>query len=438
MGFFSMSIGARAAGGVGSAFHHSGSWMLATGIALAALGACSGGNGASAGDQSDAGGGSPDGEAASPTRQPTREGEDGLDGGPPILTAPGSSATDCATDGGTEVPDDLACTGLFADVAAGTLEGGVRAYTPGLTFWSDGAQKSRWVYLPKGKVIDTSDMDGWVFPEGTKFWKEFRLDGQRVETRLYWKRGDKDWVATTYRWSANGSKATRLRDGETHVNGTNYEIPNESLCTTCHFGRKDRILGFEAVGLALDAASGVTLQNLVEEGLLSAPPGKTTLTLPEDATGKAAQAAGWLHANCGTSCHNRTPNALAHFIGLWMRLEAKTLLAAGVANDGGAPAVATVEDLDIFTTAVNKKVQLDPYVADAKWKRITPGSPGKSLLYFLASTPRGSGEESMPPIVIHTPDAKGLEGVAAWITALGNGNGGADGGAEAGADGGTK
>ena len=45
--------------------------------------------------------------------------------------------------------------------------------------------------VPEGEQIDTSDMNEWRFPAGTKLFKELR-DGVRVETRLMLKTGAGD------------------------------------------------------------------------------------------------------------------------------------------------------------------------------------------------------------------------------------------------------
>jgi hypothetical protein len=129
----------------------------------------------------------------------------------------------CPTDGG--IPDDLACTGLYSDFATKTVAADAVPYTPGLVFWSDGAEKTRWIYLPPGSKIDTSNPDDWTFPTGTKIWKQFVVDGALVETRLLWKTDASDWTYLDYRWSSDGGAATRLDVGETDVNGTTYEIP---------------------------------------------------------------------------------------------------------------------------------------------------------------------------------------------------------------------
>ena len=71
----------------------------------------------------------------------------------------------CGEDGG----DTLEQTGLYDEV--------VWELTPQFASWSDGATKRRWLHLPAGEVINTDDMDNWVFPVGTRAWKEFVRDG---------------------------------------------------------------------------------------------------------------------------------------------------------------------------------------------------------------------------------------------------------------------
>ena len=106
-------------------------------------------------------------------------------------------------------PATLECTGLYANLAAKTLTPGVREYAPAYVLWSDGADKRRWIGLPAGSVIDASDPNEWVFPIGTRVWKEFSLQGQRVETRLWQKVTAKFWVNAVYVWNQEQSAALR-------------------------------------------------------------------------------------------------------------------------------------------------------------------------------------------------------------------------------------
>lgn len=315
----------------------------------------------------------------------------------------------CAQDAAAGPPDDLACTGLYSDPATKTVAATARAYTPGLAFWSDGAEKSRWIELPAGAQIDTSDVDEWVFPVGTKVWKEFRLGGKRIETRLFWKRAPGTWSFTTYRWSADEARATRLDTGAANVVGT-YEIPPVAQCDACHSGHADRLLGFEALSLGLPTASGVTLASLVAEGRLTKPPAVTSFRLPDDPSGTAGPALGFLHANCGNVCHNANAGAFAAETGLFMRLYARPWVDGGVPADAAPPVDASAA----YVTAVNQPISSAAYAsyASAGYLRITPGSSATSLVPTLDGM-RGAGQ--MPPFATHEVDDAGVSAVRAWI-----------------------
>jgi hypothetical protein len=73
-----------------------------------------------------------------------------------------------------EAPATLAGTGLYASDNADSTQFApyVRTYRPNYEFWADGATKQRFVYLPACTQIDTSDMDYWKFPVGTRLWKD--------------------------------------------------------------------------------------------------------------------------------------------------------------------------------------------------------------------------------------------------------------------------
>src|SRR3954465_6471514 len=77
------------------------------------------------------------------------------------------------------LPGRLSGTGLYADIGTERVADGVLAYRPAFALWGGGGDKRRCIYLPPGSRIDTSDMDDWEFPEGTKIWKEFSLAGTR-------------------------------------------------------------------------------------------------------------------------------------------------------------------------------------------------------------------------------------------------------------------
>src|SRR5512143_1473328 len=85
------------------------------------------------------------------------------------------------------LPAHLSQTGLYTDFRAKTLAPGFIEFVPANVLWSDGAVKHRWYKLPAGATIDSTDMNHWKAPVGTKFSKKVSRDGKRVETRLIWR-----------------------------------------------------------------------------------------------------------------------------------------------------------------------------------------------------------------------------------------------------------
>jgi cytochrome c556 len=196
----------------------------------------------------------------------------------------------------------LSETGLYMDTVAGVVAPDVLEFEPQFRLWSDGSLKKRWVKLPAGQQINTSNMNFWQYPTDTKLFKEFTRDGVRVETRLLWKRGAGDWYMMAYKWNAEQTEATAVPDGELDASGTAHDIPSQEDCGTCHGAMRDKALGFTAVSLAHGAeVPGLTLDDLVTMGVLSNPPAAPVAT-PTDSVARAAM--GYLHANCGM-CHNQ-------------------------------------------------------------------------------------------------------------------------------------
>lgn len=317
-----------------------------------------------------------------------------------LLAACGSEPPRCVPTG-TALATDLACTGLYDAVDPTQYAADVMPYTPGVTLWSDGAEKHRYLYLPPGAQIDTSDPDAWKFPAGTKVWKEFVVDGALVETRHFAKNDDGTWSAGTYVW--DGSIATLNTAPKGIILASGYEIPTLKDCDKCHHGGADRLLGVEAVALALPDAQGATLTALAQSGRLSNPPAATALALPDDGTGKAAAAIGYLHANCGMACHST--RGLGEETKLTMRVRAPELFAQ-----------TPVAMLDSYRATID---QAPTTAAIAQQfpgaMRITPGDHMQSLVWLVAHL---RGNYQMPPLVSHAIDEDGTSKIAAWIDAL--------------------
>ncbi|HUQ06594.1 MAG TPA: hypothetical protein VM261_29025, partial [Kofleriaceae bacterium] len=96
----------------------------------------------------------------------------------PAADADVDAPTDAGIDGPFVAPTMLSETGLYANIGTKTVASDVHEFVPRWQLWSDAAVKRRWIYLPPGSKIDTSDMDFWKFPTGTKLWKEFSRGGR--------------------------------------------------------------------------------------------------------------------------------------------------------------------------------------------------------------------------------------------------------------------
>lgn len=317
---------------------------------------------------------------------------------------------DCQAPVGNALPQDLRCTGLYANWETRELACGVLPYVPAYQLWSDGADKQRYMWLPPGTKIDVSHPDAFVFPEGTRFWKEFRIvdgHGKRLgETRLLVKRKE-FWSATTYVWSADGASATQSNDGVLNLDGTGHTVPTRDQCKQCHSGRADFVLGFDPILLG-PGASGLTMQSLAERSLVedpSQPEGSVSVALlgavpPGTAVERAAL--GYLHANCGVSCHSQEPLAEAKTAGLDLRLE-----------HGEYGTVATT---DAYRTTLNQaygtNAVLPTPVPAGGYVRIRPTDPVRSLLLARMKV---RGMPQMPRIGTNVVDATGAAAVQAWI-----------------------
>ena len=302
-----------------------------------------------------------------------------------LLLAASPWGTGCA------VPGLLSEAGLYVDIVDKTLAPGAVAYTPRFVLWSDGAEKSRWVVIPEGAVIDTSSMDAWVFPVGTQFFKEFRRDGRRVETRLL-EKDPGGWRAASYVWNADESEAVLAPFfGQANVRGTAHDVPLRPDCAFCH-GDAERPLGFTAMQLDHDG-DGITLADLVAEGRVSdAPEGR--LILPGSPVEQTAL--GVLHANCG-GCHAETGS------------QADLPLRFRLTTD----ALGTVEDTPAHRSAVGERTD-DPIEGLSTY--LAPGDPDASLV-LLRMSHRGD-DVQMPPVGTEEVDEGGLAAVRAWVEAM--------------------
>ena len=319
----------------------------------------------------------------------------------------GDGPADVATDGNQLTPDTLFGTGLCVDKACTQISADVHAYTPRFGLWADTAAKRRWIYLPPGNQIDTTDMDHWVFPQGTKFWKEFTRGAVRVETRYIVKVGPgntvNDWFYVAYQWNATEDDTIAVPSGVVNANGTAHDIPPRYLCKNCHENfQPTRILGFGAIQLdfANATAGEIDLDHAVTSALLTTnPPGASSPHYPLPGTSTDQAALGYMHANCG-HCHNPTSNVfLSNNVTMFLRLDVGALSAVNA-----TPA---------YTTAVNQ----DPkFGIGSGTKLIVPMDLVNSIVIirFESTNPA----VWMPAAGHKTMDPTGDAALRAWIAGL--------------------
>jgi hypothetical protein len=301
-------------------------------------------------------------------------------------------------------PQRLAETGAFAT--------GVRAFAPQYPLWSDGLTKRRSVYLPPGGTIDVSDVYAWDFPVGTKFWKEFSLNGRKVETRMLWKASPARWVPATYAWNEAGTEAT-LAPAEGLFGvveiapGKRHSIPGRSDCLACHGTSRPVPLGFTALQLSTDrdpnaihgerlAPDMLTLRTLLDERLLAPVRTELLTTPPRIKTADAATRTvlGYLSANCAM-CHNGKGEISA----LGPVLKYRDLL-----EDGDA----------VARTLLGQPTRFQhPKAPEGSTVLVNAGAPDLSAVLFRMRS--RSPSYQMPPLGTVIRDQQAVDALAQWI-----------------------
>jgi len=307
-------------------------------------------------------------------------------------------------------PARLSDTGLFARGSL-NIDPRNRVFSPQYPLWSDGAQKTRWIYVPQGAQIDATDLDAWVFPVGTKFWKEFSFNGRRVETRFLWRASERGWVFASYKWNDEQTEATLASaDGDPGVAelapGKRHSIPSVDDCHACHDSASAEVLGFNALQLSTDrdpnAIHGepltpamLTLKTLVDQDMLKTTRTDLVSNPPriDAATPRTRAVLGYLSTNCGV-CHNGK-TSLAE-LGMLLKQP----------SHSKAPNRAletTIGQPGVFKIAGKESASM----------RLAPGAPDLSALLYRMKSRRPSSQ--MPPLGTVLPDQEAIAAVTKWI-----------------------
>lgn len=291
--------------------------------------------------------------------------------------------------------------GLYIDSACSVIAPGIESFNPRYWLWSDGTDKRRFISLPEGTQIDTSDPDNWIYPVGTRVWKTFLTPSgmTKLETRYFEKVADGTgpdfWTMQTFVWNAAQTGVEEVRGGMENVLGTEHDIPSQADCIRCHAtpGRADVINGFSAIQLNHSSA-GVSLDQLNLRGALTETIAVSDAVVASDGDSRYAAAMGYLHANCGM-CHG---NAGAQAgMKLWSDVGTASFLESNV----------NVDAVDVEGS----------WALMGATHRIASGAPEASSVFIRMSS-RELGTQ-MPPLGTEVVDAEGQAIMRAFIQALG-------------------
>ncbi|NKI31908.1 Ig-like domain-containing protein [Croceivirga thetidis] len=324
-------------------------------------------------------------------------------------------------------PNLLSETGAFKNLQTLEPSEGVLPYELIEPFWSDGAEKKRWMVIPNdgthntpAEQISFSEDGDWEFPVGSVLIKHFELPidernptlTRRLETRFSVKASNGSFYYLTYKWNNQQTDATLLNSGLsenvqiTKADGSNefqvWDYPSTQDCIACHNPATGGTLGTRTRYLNSDytySKSGLTGNQLVtlsHLGILNAP--ITDATTQNFQTYKALndfnasldeRARSYLDLNCAY-CHR--PGATGERAQFDLRLsnsfDQTGLLVAGTNTPLGIPGE----------------------------KILVPGNAAASILYHR--TDSADPTVMMPPLAKNKIDETAVALLEDWINQM--------------------
>ncbi|MEM1433785.1 MAG: Calx-beta domain-containing protein [Pseudomonadota bacterium] len=306
--------------------------------------------------------------------------------------------------GGTlndNVANSLVDTGCADPVDPTQPSAGLTPYRPVAPFWSDNAEKGRWIGVPDGKTVAVTGNDDFSFPTGSVIRKDFVLGGQLIETRLLMRHPDGDWQGYSYEWNLAQTEAIRNDAGSTRsVNGQTWIYPSQAECFICHTDASGIVLGPEVAQLNSDLlypSSGVTdnqLEVYNHIDLLTVDVPEPVSALPalvdpfDSGESLEARARAYLHTNCA-SCH---------------------------VTGGGTPVDLNLDyRVPLSATQTCDVVPQNGTLGISNARLSAPGDAARSVLVARVNRRDGS---AMPPIGSTVIDTDGVQLLTDWINSL--------------------
>ena len=238
------------------------------------------------------------------------------------------------------VPDQLSATGCVQAGNPALPASGLVPYDINAPFWSDGADKQRWMAIPDNDTIAVNASGDFDYPIGSVLLKHFSRAGQLVESRLFMRHTNGSWGGYSYEWNAAQTEANRVRGGKiAQVAGQDWVFPSETQCLECHTSAAGRTLGpeiaqlnrlltYPSTGRTDNELNTLSAIGMLNPGLPDVPANLDVLSNPADiGADLTSRARAYLHTNCA-QCHR--PGGAAN-VGIDFRYDT-ALTAMGVCN----------------------------------------------------------------------------------------------------------
>jgi len=283
----------------------------------------------------------------------------------------------------------LSATGCLDPARPSEPPVGAIPYSVSSPLWSDGADKDRWLFVPDGSKIGVLPDGDFDVPPATAAVKTFRVDGKKIETRIFVRYADGSWAGYSYEWNDEESDALLLLEGKTKplANGRQWYFPSRGECFACHTLAAGFTLGLEARQLNHDGV----LERFAS--VLATPIANDAFAPLRAANAPGAsneeRARGYLHANCAI-CHREGSGTGAATLDLRIDHPLTATRACNVPPQGG--------DLGVVGA-----------------KLIAPGDPARSIVPLRMRT---LDQNRMPPLATRVVDDDGVAAVEAWIREL--------------------
>jgi len=293
----------------------------------------------------------------------------------------------------------LSETGCVNSVAPTQAANGLIPYSVNSPFWSDGAEKQRYLSLPNNAQVTLATNGDFNFPIGSVLMKHFKFGEKFIETRLF-AHGQLGWQGFSYEWNDAQTEATLLSAAKDKaVNNVNWHFPSAGQCLECHTSAAGFSLGLESKqlnGELFYPASQRTanqLATLAHIGIFTSPLTNAQKTeklysLTDTQANVQQKARSYLHTNCA-NCHQ--PNG---------------------------PTPVSI-DLRVTTPLAQMNIcNIAPVAGDVGITNARIVAVGDPLKSTLVKRMQVTDAMQMPPLSRSVIDTQGVQVVSDWISGL--------------------